>query len=559
MTTPIPSQKVFSDMAPPETITSEPHRSGVEPFDATVEDDVDMQRMGKVPELKRRFRYYTTLFFVTVLTATWEYLLIANTTALVDGGRAGFFWSLVWSIAGMTLVTFSLAEMSSMAPTSGGQYHWVSEFAPVRYQKFLSYMSGWLSTMAWQAATASSGTLIGGIIQALISLNNPNYASPPWQLFLLAIAVMLSINLFNIYGGPLLAPMGNPMMFLHVALFVVIIAIFWALGPTVSAREVFVELSNTGGWSSIGLALCVGQVSAIFGLMFGDADHSLKFETSAHMSEEVQDAAVSVPKSMVYSFVINSFMGLVLVVSYLFALPSVDDAVAESSGFAFLYVFQQAMPVKGVNAVTALLVIVLYWSCTTFNSSASRETWSFARDKGLPFSNWIGHVDVKRQIPTNAIWLSLILSCLMNMIVLGSTAAFNALISLQVVALMATYIISISCVLWRRICLPETLPLCRWSLGRWGIVVNGLSLCYTAFAFFWCFWPQGTPVELDSVNWSPVMFVGVMVVSVVLFAVQGRKVYEGPVVSVESYKRDATRSIEGVMPKEEVNMTEKTL
>ena len=28
------------------------------------------------------------------------------------------------------------------APTSGGQYHWVSEFAPREYQKFLSYITG---------------------------------------------------------------------------------------------------------------------------------------------------------------------------------------------------------------------------------------------------------------------------------------------------------------------------------------------------------------------------------------------------------------------------------
>lgn len=28
------------------------------------------------------------------------------------------------------------------APTSGGQYHWVSEFAPAKYQRILSYISG---------------------------------------------------------------------------------------------------------------------------------------------------------------------------------------------------------------------------------------------------------------------------------------------------------------------------------------------------------------------------------------------------------------------------------
>ena len=28
------------------------------------------------------------------------------------------------------------------APTCGGQYHWVSEFAPPKYQKVLSYLTG---------------------------------------------------------------------------------------------------------------------------------------------------------------------------------------------------------------------------------------------------------------------------------------------------------------------------------------------------------------------------------------------------------------------------------
>lgn len=35
-----------------------------------------------------------------------------------------------------------MAEMASMAPTTGGQYHWVSEFAPEKSQAFLSYVVG---------------------------------------------------------------------------------------------------------------------------------------------------------------------------------------------------------------------------------------------------------------------------------------------------------------------------------------------------------------------------------------------------------------------------------
>jgi hypothetical protein len=50
-------------------------------------------------------------------------------------------------------VVLSLAEMESMAPTSGGQYHWVSEFAPANCQKILSYASGELSSSAKRATT----------------------------------------------------------------------------------------------------------------------------------------------------------------------------------------------------------------------------------------------------------------------------------------------------------------------------------------------------------------------------------------------------------------------
>lgn len=38
--------------------------------------------------------------------------------------------------------------MLRRAPTSGGQYHWVSEFAPPQYQKSLSYLTGRFTPMS---------------------------------------------------------------------------------------------------------------------------------------------------------------------------------------------------------------------------------------------------------------------------------------------------------------------------------------------------------------------------------------------------------------------------
>jgi amino acid transporter len=83
--------------------------------------------------------------------------------ALTNGGYAGliYTWLIAW--LGFVAVYASMAEMASMAPTTGGelpqvdaeallciltlspgQYHWVSEFAPAKYQSFLSYVVGTL-------------------------------------------------------------------------------------------------------------------------------------------------------------------------------------------------------------------------------------------------------------------------------------------------------------------------------------------------------------------------------------------------------------------------------
>lgn len=103
---------------------------------------------------------------------------------------------------------------------------------------------------------------------------------------------------------------------------------------------------------------------------------------------------------------------------------------------------------------------------------------------------------------------------------------------------MITYVVSIGSVLYRRIRHPELLPSCRWSLGRWGVPVNIGGVLYSFHAFFWCFWPQATPIALDSFNWAVVMFVAICILSLVDYLVRGRKHYKGPVVLTAGYKSE---------------------
>ena len=92
---------------------------------ATANDERDMKRMGKQQVFTRSFRILTSIAFTSCVMGTWELLLTTSTPALVAGGTAGLFWSTIWAYVGQAFIVLSLAEMASMAPTAGGQYHWV--------------------------------------------------------------------------------------------------------------------------------------------------------------------------------------------------------------------------------------------------------------------------------------------------------------------------------------------------------------------------------------------------------------------------------------------------
>ncbi len=98
-------------------------------YRGTEADDFQMKVMGRVQELRRNFTFITILGFGSTLICTWEIIMANILPALTNGGTAGFFWGWVVVVVGFILVYASLSEMASMAPTSGGQYHWYVIFS----------------------------------------------------------------------------------------------------------------------------------------------------------------------------------------------------------------------------------------------------------------------------------------------------------------------------------------------------------------------------------------------------------------------------------------------
>ncbi|KAJ5090970.1 hypothetical protein N7532_009654 [Penicillium argentinense] len=527
-------------------------------LDSSLQDDRDMERLGKAQQFKRNFRFYSILGFTTTLMASWESILLTSTYGLIDGGRAGMVYVYIGSFVGFFSSVISMAEIASMwvlfpsdetgsqhamrqdepsnhhistsAPTSGGQYHWVSEFATPRFQRFLSYITGWLSVLGWQAAFASICFLCGTLIQGLLVFNYSGptgyvYVDERWHGTLLTIAIATVGTLVNTYGARLLPPLEGVILFLHLGGFLAVLVPMWAMGPAkASDYSVWNEFTNSGQWSSMGLACLVGQLTPIFSWTGPDA--------ATHMAEEVQNAAFVVPWCMVSTALINGGLGFIMLITLLYNMGDMQSVLSPASGFSFLPAVEHATGSKAAtNGVAAIILIMEVCSAISILATASRQTFAFARDNALPFSGALAHVNKSLRIPVTSVIVSTMITVLLCLINIGSTAAFNAIASVMIAALFSTYILSIGAFIRARM-LPGGLPPTRFSLGKLGLPLNVFSVAYLCFAIIFTFFPTANYPTLVDMNWSILVFGVVVIFACVQYFVHGRRIYQAPVTQV---------------------------
>ena len=145
----------------------------------------------------------------------------------------------------------------------------------------------------------------------------------------------------------------------------------------------------------------------------------------------------------------------------------------------------------------------------------------------------------KQNIPFNSVYLTSVASGVLCLINLGSTLGFNIVVSLSLLGLLSTYMLSIGCVLLKRI-KGEPLPHARWSLGRFGLPINAFAFFYSGFVLVFSCFPAVVPVTLQTANWAPVVWAGVIVLAFMVYAIHGKKHYTAPVTFVEGRREAGT-------------------
>lgn len=367
----------------------------------------------------------------------------------------------------------SLAEFLSAFPTSAGQYHWAAIVSTPKWVPIVSWVTGWINTAGWIALTATGGLLSSQVIIGIISFMNPTYESHPWHQFLLYLAYTLIAFLVNAFMTKLLPYVTQTAFIWSITGFVVIsITLLACASPDYqSGHFVYGSFINETGWPD-GFAWLLGLLQGALALT--------GFDAVAHMIEEIPNPTKEGPKIMIATVGIGLFTGFVFLSVLLFVLKDVDTVISSTAG-PLLQIFYDATDNKaGSICLLMFPLLCLLFATISIMTTSSRMTYAFARDGGLPFSRFFAKVHGGLDVPLNALALTTILVIIFGCIFLGSSSAFNAIVSASVVALGITYAIppAINCLRGRKM-LPSTRPFVL--PGIWGWVANLVSRPTNAF------------------------------------------------------------------------------
>jgi amino acid transporter len=165
------------------------------------------------------------------------------------------------------------------------------------------------------------------------------------------------------------------------------------------------------------------------------------FEAAANVAEETHLPETRIPTAIVLSEVLAVAFGLLVLIGFTLAVPSVE--IASHDPTPLLYIIGSYFP-KFVVAGALLLVSVAIFACVLANlTTITRLIWAMARDGKVPGSRFLAKVN-HHKVPVTAIWVAVPI-----------TAVFTfwaqvevVIIALCTFAMYVTYGLVVSACLW---------------------------------------------------------------------------------------------------------------
>lgn len=502
--------------------TSPKHVNSV---DQSFLDARDLADLGHNQALSRKFDKWSMLALAFCVLGTWSTFAQDLASGLTNGGPISILWGLCLVTFCNICVAVSLGELCSSMPTALGQAYWIYRLWDTPTGRFVSYLCAWINTFGWWTLTASQVAFMTNFMLGMKVMFDNDWAgaSEGWLQFVVYLGITLLFTIVNLVAcrkEKFLPWFNNFVGIWFASLFVVFSLVLLITTGTKDglsfqpASFVFGTWINQTGWSD-GVTWFTGLVQAAYGLT--------AFDSVIHMVEEIPAPRRNAPKVIYLAVVCGAVSGFIFMVVCLFCIQDLNLVLNSPTGLPFVELVQDVIGLNGGAALIALFEFNGLGQGVSILTTASRLTWGFARDGGLPWSHYFAYVDPVWKVPARALWLQGAFIGLIGILYLFASTVLQAILSVSTIALTISYGMPILVLLIvGRDKLP---PGSQFTLGRWGPVINWISVIYCATTTVFFFFPSEPNPPPSDMNYAIAVFGVMLVASVSFWVANGRRTY----------------------------------
>ncbi|OJJ48840.1 hypothetical protein ASPZODRAFT_13576 [Penicilliopsis zonata CBS 506.65] len=492
------------------------------PVDSKVESSGDgvvetgdlqlLAAMGYKQELRRH--YSTVQVFAIAFSIMGLLPSIASTLSFsVPAGPVGMVW----------------ADLASAMPTAGGLYFWTHYFSGGKWKNPLSFVVGCSNTIGLVGGVCSIDYGFATMLLSLISLSRDgNWTASRPAIFGTYVACIVTHGVIATFFGRIMPKIQTACIFTNVGL-VVASVIALPVGramrhePINPGSYVFGKVENLTEWPT-GWTFMLAWLSPIWTIG--------AFDSCVHMSEEATHAARAVPLGIIWSTALCGILGwLSLAVIAAVIDTNLTNVLDSKFGQPMAQIYYDALGKKGALGFMAVVAIVQFFMGLSLVIAASRQSWAFSRDGGIPFSHFFRHVSKRVMYqPVRMIWGVVVAAIVLGLLALIDSAASNALFSLAVAGNDLAWLVPI---LARLVWGEERFQPGEFYTGWLSKPIAITAIVYLTFAIILSMFPTtgGNPSPQD-MNYTVVINGALWGGAILYYFLYARKTFTGPKTTV---------------------------
>ena len=401
-------------------------------------DTDTLKRLGYTQELDRRMSGFSNfaISFSIICILSGGLTSFHLGFSAVGGAAIGIGWPVGCTLA--LVVAATMGQLASAFPTAGGLYHW----ATILGGRCWGWITAWFNLAGLIAALAAInvGTFLFAInsIGKIFGINWENLPSDQ-QFLMQACGVTLitvSQGIINHRGIKLTTLLTDFSGYL-------ILAVSFLLTGTMlicTSNFDFTRLITFTNYSGI-KGGDVWPLSNHLGSYLHLAYCSPPTRSQASMPLLILLKKHLPPRPLSLwelsaPYLISGLAGWLMLTAMVLAMPSLDQAASQGPN-VFFWLLDSVAPKAVCGLLLSGIILAQYLCGLATVTSASRMTYAFARDGGLPFSKQLKKINSKNLTPSASIWTIVALSCLFTFY----TPVYSTISVVCVIFLYISYVI----------------------------------------------------------------------------------------------------------------------